>query len=108
MKVKRDGFPRRPIFRQHRRGPVASALEWPRDLAGGCARTTAIGSDRLLVENYTGILELTDTRVRLATGEGPITITGQNLMLCDARRCALIVKGQLARVDLPCKGGDAP
>ena len=63
------GFPRRSIFRTRPNPP--GALEWPRDLAGGCARATAIGANRLLVENYTGILELTDTRVRLNTGLRP-------------------------------------
>ena len=108
MKVKRDraGFPRRAIFRT-RSAPVRpDALEWPRDLAGRCARATAIGSNRLLVENYTSILELTDTRVRLATGTGPITVTGRGLTLCDARRGALIIRGELQQVDLPCPGGD--
>ena len=100
------GFPRRSIFRTRPAQP--GALEWPRDLAGGCARATAIGANRLLVENYTGILELTDTRVRLATGQGPMTVTGRGLALCEARRGALIVKGALQRVDLPCEGGDVP
>ncbi len=107
MKDKREraGFPRRTIFRG-RRGPRPGALEWPRDLSGRCARATAIGSNRLLVENYTGILELTDARVRLSTGGGPITVTGRNLQLCDARRGTLIITGQLERVELPCAGGD--
>ena len=84
------------------------ALLWPRDLSGRCARATAIGSGRLLVENHTGILELTDTRVRLATGDGPITVTGRGLSLCEVRPGALIVKGAIQRVDLPCEGGGQP
>ena len=107
MKHKRDkaGFPRRTLFR-NRRGPGPGALEWPRDLSGRCARATAIGSNRLLVENYTGLLELTDARVRLSTGGGPITVTGSGLQLCDVRRGALIITGRLERVELPCRGGD--
>ena len=69
---------------------------------------TAIGSDRLLVENHTGILELTGTRVRLCSGAGPLTITGAGLSLCQARPGALIVKGHIRRVELPCEGGDGP
>lgn len=107
MKHTRDrgGFPRRPIFRR----PIArppEALEWSRDLSGRCARATAIGSNRLLVENHTGILELTDARVRLATGRGPITVTGRGLTLCEARCGTVIIKGQLRQVELPCDGGD--
>lgn len=99
MRAKRVSTPRRVR---------PDALVWPRDLSGACARVTAIGSDRLLVENHTGILELTDSRVRLCTGAGPICVTGRGLSLCQARPGALIVKGQIQRVELPCEGGDAP
>ena len=104
MRAKRGSTkaPRRSVFRRPAR---PDALVWPRDLAGRCARVTAIGSDRLLVENHTGILELTDARIRLATGGGPVTVTGRDLTLCEARPGALIVKGALQRVELPCEGG---
>lgn len=101
------GFPKRPIFRT-RKGADPGALEWPRELAGSCPRTTTIGANRLLVENYTGILELTDCRVRLSTGCGSLTVTGRGLQLCEARVGTLIIRGQLQRVELPCEGGDAP
>lgn len=108
MRAKRIsmGSPRKSVFRQL--GQEPDALVWSRDLSGRCARTTAIGSDRLLVENHTRILALTDTCIRLATGGGDITVTGRNLSLCEVRPGALIIKGELARVDLPCKGGDDP
>lgn len=107
MKNRREkaGFPRQAIFRGQRR-PGPGALEWPRDLAGRCCRATAMGSNRLLVENYTGILELTEGRVRLSTGSGPMTIEGGGLQLCEARRGTLIITGQLKRVELPCGGGE--
>ena len=89
MRAKRVSTPRRVR---------PDALVWPRDLSG----------DRLLVENHTGILELTDSRVRLCTGAGPICVSGRGLSLCQARPGALIVKGQIQRVELPCEGGDAP
>lgn len=105
MKVKRDssGFPRRSIFRRRQDARPSEALLWPRDLAGRSARVTAIGSRRLLVENHTGILEVSETRVRLDTGCGPITVAGRGLTLSDARRCALIIRGDIERVELPCE-----
>lgn len=107
MRAKRvaSGFPRRSIFRP-RQPNRPDALVWSRDLTGRSARVTAIGSNRLLVENHTGILELTDCRVRLGTGCGPITVTGVGLALCDARKGALIVQGSIRRVELPCEGSD--
>ena len=99
--------------RQIHRGPagntgLSNALQWTRDLSGRCARTVAIGSHRLLVENHTGILELTEACVRLNTGCGPITVTGSRLSLCEARRGALIVLGDIRSVSLPPEEGGRP
>ena len=103
MKDKRalKGFPRRtPIMKKR-----PDALLWPEDLLGRCARVTAVGNRRLLVENHTGILALTQTQIRLGTGCGPITVTGEGLTLCEARPCALIVRGDIHTIDLPREGG---
>lgn len=109
MKAKRETthFPRRSIFRRAA-APRADALTWPRDLAGRCARATAIGSGCLLVENYRRILELTEDRVRLSTAEGALTVTGRGLSLCEARPGALMVRGEICRVELPGEGGGGP
>ena len=95
-------------FRRRRRPQPTDALAWADDLLGHCARVTALGSRRILVENHTGILELTEDRVRLSTGCGPITIAGRSLSLCDVRKNALIVRGEIERVDLPPEGGGRP
>ena len=84
------------------------ALEWVEDAAGRCARATVVGSQSLLVENFTGILDFTDDCVRLDTARGPLCVKGGGLSLKDVRPGALIVRGEIARVELPCPGGDAP
>ena len=83
------------------------ALDWVEDVSGRCARATAIGSRCLLVENHTGILSFTSDCVRLATGGGSICVAGSGLTLCEVRPGALIVRGDIHRVYLPSKGGDA-
>ena len=90
-----------------KRRPVkmsAPAIEWVRDISGRSARTTAIGSRRLLVENHTGILDFSDTSVILGTGCGPITVNGSRLSLTDVRRGTLIIRGEIRQVLLPCEG----
>ena len=103
MKDKRaKGFPKpQPI-----RLPRPGALLWPEDLMGRCARVTAIGNGRLLVENHTGLMVVTDTCVRLNTGGGMLTVTGDGLQLCEARPRTMIVTGVIRHIDLPCQGGD--
>lgn len=84
------------------------ALEWARDVTGGCARTTAIGSRSLLVENHTSIADFSEQRVLLNTRSGPLCVLGSGLSLKDVRPGALIVRGSIRRVELPCEGGEAP
>lgn len=105
MKDKRSPghFPRRSPIPKTRPG----ALAWGEDLLGHCARVTAIGCHRLLVENHTGLLLLTETEIQLNTGRGPLSITGHGLTLCEARPRAMIVRGDIRRIDLPREGGDA-
>ena len=95
-------IPRRTPINKRR----PDALLWPQDLLGHCARLSVVGTGRLLVENHTGILELTPTLIRLNTGCGPIAVWGDCLALCEARPRAIIVSGRIRRIDLPCEGGD--
>lgn len=81
------------------------ALEWAEDLSGGCARVVAVGGRSLRVENHTGVLELTDTRVALNTRRGPLYAEGRNLTLCDVRPGTLVIRGDIRRIELPCRGG---
>ena len=94
--------------RSRRRLPDAPALEWLQDMSGRCPRATAIGSHSLLVENHTGILDFTASRVLLDTRSGALCVTGEGLCLRDVRPGALIVDGRIHSLQLPCRGGDAP
>lgn len=88
---------------RRKRRNAAPALEWLEDISGKTARTTAIGSRKLLVENHAGILSFSQESVRLNTGCGPLAIEGSDLYLQDVRPNALIVHGEIHRVELPCE-----
>ncbi len=92
-------------MKHRRRARGLPALEWTEDLSGGCARVTAVGGRSLRVENHTGVLELSETRVVLNTRRGPLCAEGRDLTLCDIRPGTLVIRGDIRRVDLPCKGG---
>ena len=84
------------------------ALEWAADAAGRFARITSFGSRSLLVENHTGILSFSEDYVRLNTAGGPMCVRGSGLTLRDARPGALIVRGSIRALELPCREGGAP
>lgn len=92
--------------KRHAAKPDAPALEWLSDLSGKTARVTSVGSRTLMVENHRGILVYEDDRVLLSTRCGAIEITGQSLRLSEVRPDALIVRGEIRHVNLPC--GEEP
>ena len=108
MRISRSAKAAASAGHARRRRHSPSALEWVEDAAGQCARTTVIGSRSLLVENHTGLMDFTAERVRLSTARGPLCVSGSGLTLRDVRPGALIVRGSITRVELPCAGGDAP
>ena len=94
--------PSRTLFR--RRIP---ALEWLDDISGASARATMIGSRRVLIENYTGVLEFSAELVRLSSKRGEITISGTELTLSEVRPHSLIVLGRIDAVEMPPEREDA-
>ena len=85
-----------------RRNAGAPALEWLCDLSGRTARVTSIGNRSLLVENHCGILEFTSERIALASRCGDIEVEGSELSLAEVRRDALLIRGSIRSVKLPC------
>lgn len=86
-----------------RRSAGAPALEWLCDLSGKTARVTSIGNRSLLVENHCGILEFTAERIALASRCGNIEVEGAELSLAEVRRDALVIRGSIRNVKLPCQ-----
>lgn len=82
----------------------APALEWLSDLSGKSARITSVGSRMLMVENHRGILLYETGRILLSTGCGALEVSGERLSLCEVRRDALIIRGEIRHVSLPCEG----
>ncbi len=85
----------------------APALEWLCDISGKTARITSIGGTALLVENHRGLIAYEAERIELKTGCGSVVITGSHLALSDVRRDALIVRGDIRNVQLPCGDDNA-
>ena len=93
------------IFRRRDAHKDAPAMEWFSDLSGKTARLTSIGGRSLLVENHRGILEFSDTCIRLASGCGTIEVRGKNLSINEMRRDALIIRGEIRQMELPSPAG---
>lgn len=80
----------------------APALEWLYDLSGQTARITSLGNRSLLVENHCGIRAFSDDKIVIATRCGDVAVDGRDLSLNEVRRDALVIRGRIERIHLPC------
>lgn len=57
------------------------SLQLPKDLMLGAVIVTATGNREVYVENYKGILEYSEDKVKLQTKHCNLTICGKNLVI---------------------------
>ena len=74
-------------------------LEIPIELSTNNPKITIVGFERVLIENYKGILEYQDYFVRLNTYIGIININGFNLNLEEMTTDDLLVTGKIDSID---------
>ena len=74
-------------------------MEIPVELSTDTTKVTIVGFERLLIENYRGILEYQDYFVRVNTHKGIININGFNLNLEEMTTDDLLVTGKIESID---------
>ena len=78
---------------------IDEILEIPEELSTNNPKLTIMGFERVLIENYRGILEYQDYFVRLNTYIGIININGFNLKLEEMTTDDLLVTGKIDSID---------
>lgn len=94
------------MARRHRKEPpvksrkerLADALDMPRDVVSGSTKMTAYNDNRLIIENYCGILEYSDQCIRIKTSRGILCVCGARLALCAITDCDILVEGKFNTV----------
>lgn len=71
---------KRPKLKQVKSNIVES-LELPRDIMYGAVIITAMGRSQVLIENYKGIIEYTQEKIRLQTKNCQVTVQGKQLVV---------------------------
>lgn len=74
-------------------------LEIPVELSTDNPKLTIVGFERILIENYRGILEYQEYFVRINTYIGIININGFNLQLEEMSTDDLLVTGKIDSID---------
>ncbi len=67
--------------RENVKSNIVESLELPVDIMYGAVIVTAMGRNQVLVENYKGIIEYTQEKIRLQTKTCQVTIQGKSLVV---------------------------
>ena len=81
------------------RNKIAELSELPKDVVMGMPVLTILGQNELCLENYRGIIEYTDSLVRIQTKTGQIRIFGKNLHVIFYTNDEMKVNGQILSVE---------
>lgn len=83
---------------------MVSAMDLPKDVIQNASVITILGRNELCIENYRGIIEYTDTLIRVQTRAGQIRIQGKRLRIQYYTNDEMKVTGALSSLELP-RGG---
>ena len=79
---------------------LAGRLSLPAEVVAGSPRVTLTGTERALVENHRGLLDFTDSEVRVAGRAVTVRIRGDGLLLQAMDGEMLLVAGHIICVEL--------
>lgn len=74
-------------------------LKLPREVMLDLPLISLTGREEIMIENFKGILEYGDDRIRINTKCGVIRITGKNLVLGQITSECLNIKGVLSSIE---------
>lgn len=80
------------------REQISLALELPQEVVMDVPNITLVGNTEISVENFAGLLEYTQFRIRLNTKVGPLTIEGQDLEARSMTAEVITIRGQIKQI----------
>lgn len=78
---------------------MSELLELPKDIVLNVPKLTMVGSADLLIENFKGIIEYDNDRIRINTNSGIIKITGAGLRIKEITSEDLMVNGDISSLE---------
>ena len=70
-------------------------LDLPEDMDPRVPRITVLGREKMLVENVSGVRRCTEGEVLLLTGCGPLSVTGEGLLVKELGESRALLTGRL-------------
>lgn len=87
------------FFMNKLRNRVSDAMNIPKDVILGVPLIRMVGREEFYIENYRGILEYTDTLIRIQTKIGQIKLSGKHLEILYYTNDEMKVAGLIDQVE---------
>ena len=87
-------------YKKKRLSKINNMLEFPREIGTDEPRLTITGFNKLLIENYRGILEYEEFFIKINTHIGIININGFNLELNNLTDDDILITGKIDSIDI--------
>lgn len=81
------------------REKVTELLELPKEVVLNLPKLTMVGDGSLVIENYKGIIEYDDKRVRVNTGSGIVKINGERLLIKEITSEDIMIDGEIRSIE---------
>ena len=78
---------------------VADAWGVPKDVIMNIPRMTISGDKEIYIEHHKGIMEYTDTEIRVSTAMGTVRVKGTKLVIERIRIEDLLISGTFTRIE---------
>lgn len=78
---------------------MSEFLELPKEIVLDLPKLTIYGNSNMLVENYKGIIEYENERLRINTKEGIIRLIGKKLFIKEITSEDLLIYGEITSVE---------
>ena len=83
---------------------VTDAVGLPKDVTQGASILTVIGNRDFTLENYRGILEYSETLIRISTKGGKIIIKGNLLQILQYNHLDMNITGRIEAIEFQIGG----
>jgi len=81
------------------REKVTNLLSLPKEIALNLPLILATGRNEVNIENYKNLIEFTDTKVRVNTTAGALTVEGQGLNLKQVTTEHILITGKISNMN---------
>ena len=78
---------------------VANFLSLPKEVALDLPLLTATGRGEVTIENYKNLIEFTESKIRVRTRDGAMTIEGERLKLRQITTENVLVSGLISQIN---------